>query len=126
MGCTGSGDRVALQTALAKVNAKKESRVRVLFDTGSYKSFISAKAVSKLDLRPVRSERLRILPFGRREAGFSMREIVQISLHSLCGEKSVNLECYVVDDIADISNSHIEIAKKHYPHLHENLVFRCF
>ena len=48
-----------------------------------------------------------------------MREIVQISLHSLCGEKSVNLECYVVDEIADISNSHIEIAKKYHPHLHE-------
>ena len=119
VGSTGSGDRVALQTALAKVNAKKESKVRVLFDTGSHKSFISAKAVSKLNLRPVRSERLGILPFGSREAEFSMREIVQVSLHSLSGEKSVNLECYVVDDIADISNSHVEIAKKHYPHLHE-------
>ena len=119
VGRTGSGDRVALQTALAKVNAKKESKVRVLFDTGSHKSFISAKAVSKLGVRPIRSERLGILPFGSREAEFSMREIVQISLHSLCGEKSVNLECYVVDEIADISNSHVEIAKKHYPHLHE-------
>ena len=33
----GSGEKVALQTALANVNARKECRVRVLFDNGSQK-----------------------------------------------------------------------------------------
>ena len=41
VGSTGSEGGVALQTALAVVDDKKESRVRVLFDTGSQKSFIT-------------------------------------------------------------------------------------
>ena len=35
VGNTGSEGRVALQTALAVVDGKRENRVRVLFDTGS-------------------------------------------------------------------------------------------
>ena len=56
VGSMCSGDSVALQTALANVNDKKECNVRVLFDSGSHRSFISAKAVENLGLRPVRKE----------------------------------------------------------------------
>ena len=118
VGSTVSGDRVALQTALAKVNAKKESKVRVLFDTGSHRSFISAKVVSKLGLRPVRSEQLGIKPFGSVNAEYRMRDIVEVSLYSLSGNNCLKIECVVVEDIANISNCHAEIAKKKYPHLH--------
>ena len=119
VGSTGSGDSVALQTALAKVNAKKESKVRVLFDTGSHRSFISAKVVSRLGLRLVRSEKLGIKPFGSVKAEYRMRDIVEILLYSLSGDKCVKVECFVVEDIANISNCHEEIAKKKYPHLNE-------
>ena len=118
VGSTVSGERMALQTALAKVNAKKESKVRVLFDTGSHRSFISAKVVSKLGLRPVRSEHLGIKPFGSVNAEYRMRDIVAVSLYSLSGNNCVKIECIVVEDIAKISNCHAEIAKKKYPHLH--------
>ena len=54
VGNTGSEASVALQTALAEVEGKKcESRVRVLFDTGSHTSFISAEAVDRIGLRTV-------------------------------------------------------------------------
>ena len=44
VGKTGIGEDVVRQTALAKVKgAKKEGRVRILFDTGRHKSFITAK-----------------------------------------------------------------------------------
>ena len=109
---------MALQTALAKVNAKKESKVRVLFDTGSHRSFISAKVVSKLGLRPVRSEQLGTKPFGSVNAECRMRDIVEVSLYSLSGNNCVKIECVVVEDIANISNCRAEIAKKKYPHLH--------
>ena len=59
-GSTGFRNSVALQTALAKVNERKEKRVRVLFDTGSHKSFITARAVETLGLRPVSREKLAI------------------------------------------------------------------
>ena len=101
------------------MNAKKESKVRVLFDTGSHRSFISAKVVSRLGLRPVRSEKLGIKPFGSVEAEYRMRDIVEILLYSLSGDKCVKVECFVVEDISNISNCHAEIAKKKYPHLNE-------
>ena len=63
---------MALQTALAVVNGNSESRLRELFDTGSHKSFITAKAVGKLELRPVRRQCLGIRAFGSKEANVAM------------------------------------------------------
>ena len=61
------GEQVALQTALARVEGKEKSRVRVLYDSGSQKTFISAKFVNKLDLKPLREEMLAIKKFGESE-----------------------------------------------------------
>ena len=124
VGNTGSEGNVALQTALAKVDAKKEGNVtvRVLFDAGSQKSFITAKAVGRLGLRPVRKEKLGIKAFGRKEAEEEMRDVVELSLLGPQGEKKVSIEAFVVDDIATISNVHVEIVKKQYVHL-KNVYF---
>ena len=67
-GSTCSRNSVALQTALAKLNERKERTLRVLLDTGSHKSFISARAVETLDLRPVSREKLAIRAFGCNES----------------------------------------------------------
>eukprot|EP00794_Sanderia_malayensis_P009578 gene9578-biopygen7910 len=72
VGNTSSGGQVALQTALAVVNGNREKRVRVLFDTGSHKTFITSEACRQLGLEPVRSERLGIKAFGSKETGCSM------------------------------------------------------
>ena len=114
---------MALQTAFAKVDAKKESKERVLYDTGSHRSFISAKVVSKLGLRPVRSDQLGIKPFGNVNTEYRTRGIVEVSLYSLSGNNCVKTESFEIEDVANISNCHAEIAKKMYPHLH-NMVFR--
>ena len=118
VGSMCSGDSVALQTALAKVNDKKGCNVRVLFDSGSHRSFISAKAVENLGLRPVRRENLSIKAFGCRETDDSMRDVVEFYLLPLMGEKRVKVSCYVVDNITSIANIHVEKVKKLYPHLH--------
>ena len=59
-----SSTKVALQTAMAVVNDKKERRARVLLDCGSQKSFIAAKAVEDLGLVPSRRENLGIKCLG--------------------------------------------------------------
>ena len=115
VGSTGSEGNVALQTALALVNGK--DRVRVLFDIGSHKSFITAKAVGRLRLRPVRSEQLGIKAFGSKEAHVALRDVVQISLSPCNGGESVKIEAFVVKDIADIPNVHIEVVQKKFAHL---------
>ena len=85
---------MVLQTAFPVVTGNSESRVRVLFDTGSHKSFITVKAVSILGLRPVRKECLRIK-----------------------GENVILVEALVVNDISDIPNVHVETVKKKFSHL---------
>ena len=117
-GTTGSpGERVALQTALANVNGKKECRVRVLFDTGSQRTFITAKAVGRLGLKPVREESLGIKAFGSNETNVAMREICELSLSSVGGGSNTVIEAFVVSDISTIANEHIEIVKQNYCHL---------
>ena len=119
VGSTYCGESVALQTALAKVDGRKESQVGVLFDTGSHQSFITAKAVGRIGLRPTRSESLGIQAFGKSEADVKMRDIVEFSLVPLQGGKPVRLECFVVDEIASIPNEHVELIKGNYHHLHK-------
>jgi len=68
--------KVALQTALAVINVRKDCRVRVLFDSGSQKSFIITKAVGNLYIRPVRNDRLGIKCFGKEEVNTAIRVVV--------------------------------------------------
>ena len=118
VGSMCSGDSVALQTALANVNDKKDGNVRVLFDSGSHRSFISADTVAKLGLKRVRRERLGIKAFGSKEAVEGERDLVEFYLVPLKrGEKRVKIICFVVDNITSITNIHVEQVKKHYPHL---------
>ena len=112
---------MALQTALAKVNGgtTKESRVRVLFDSGSHCSFVTARAVGKSGLRPVRREKLEIKVFGSDEAEVQEREVVNLSLESVQGRKSLHISCFVVNDISEIANVHPEKVKQGYPYLRQ-------
>ena len=64
VGNTTSGSKLALLTALANIDEKKEGKVRVLFDPRSQKSFVAAKVVSELGLNSVRKESLGIRAFG--------------------------------------------------------------
>ena len=96
---------------------RKKCTVRVLFDTGSHRSFVSARAVKSLELRPVRKEKLTIKAFGSNENEEKVRDVVEFSLSSLRGGKRVEVQCYVVDEITDIANEHIEVVKKSYSHL---------
>ena len=106
---------MALQTGLAVVNGKSENRV-------SHKSFITAKAVGKLGLRPVRKQCLGIRSFGSKETNVAMRDVVEISLSSSQGENGIVIEAFVVNDISDIPNVHLETVKKKFCHL-ANLLF---
>ena len=121
VGSACSGGKVALQTPVANVNGMKDDRVRVLFDSGSHRSFVTAAAAEKLGLRPVRRENLSIKAFGSNEAENRMREVVEFNLVPVVGGKGVKISCFVVESIGSISNVHLEEVKQIYPHL--NLVW---
>ena len=61
--------------------------MRILFDTGSHKSFITAEAVDRIGLPVVRRERLGIQAFGSKEAEVRVREVVDVCLSPLDGRE---------------------------------------
>ena len=114
----GNGGRVALQTAQALVDGKVNARVRVLFDSGSHRTFVTSRVARELDLKPIRKERSGIMTFGASEANVEERDIVEITLTpTFNGGKTVRIEACVVDHISDIANIHIERVKYDYAHL---------
>lgn len=114
---TGIGNSVALQTAQAQIAGKGTSRVRVLFDTASHKSFVTSRVVKSFELEPIRREWLTVNTFGKRAAGSNLRDVVGIDLTPVGGGKVMRIEAYVVPDISRVHNEHLEIARRDYPHL---------
>ncbi len=64
-----------------------------------------------LDLVPEQKERLGIKAFGKKEAEVKLRDVVCLSLGSSGGERNVRIEAFIVDDIANIPNVHVEVVK---------------
>ena len=115
----GTESRIALQTAQALIKGERQGRIRVLFDSGSHRSFITAKAASSYGLGVVRKEWLSICTFGQRVKESGLREVVRFDVTPLQGDKALRLEAYVVPAISHISNEHVEVVKNDFPHLRD-------
>ena len=114
----GKGGRVALQTACAAVSGEGEQRkVRVLFDAGSHRSFVTARVAQHAELRVIRQDWLGISTFGQTSRDMQLRDVVHMKVSALGGQKVIEIKTYVVPEISTIQNSHVEIAKYEYPHL---------
>ena len=115
----GTESRIALQTAQALIKGTRQGRVRVLFDSGSHRSFVTTKAASNYDLQIVRKEWLSISTFGQRGMDSGLREVARFDVMPLHGGKVQPLEAYVVPDISHISNEHVEVVKNDFLHLRD-------
>ena len=113
-----------LQTAQAHALGKCKRGVRVLFDTGSHKPFITARAAGSLGLQILRKEWVAINTFGQQAIGCNLREIVHVGLAPVGGSKITCLETFVVPEISKFQNEHTEIARSDYLHLADT--FRTF
>jgi len=70
---------VLLQTASCMVvNSSHSIPVRVLFDNGSQRSYVSSSVSSRLNLKPVKSENLRINTFG--DANYQKQKCTVVKL----------------------------------------------
>ena len=113
----GTGSLVALQTARGILRGEREARVRVLFDTGSHRSFVTSKAANLVQPKGIRWELLGIDTFGQKCVNAEQREVVELKLESTNGNKVISLEAFVVPEICSVQNSHVELARREYPHL---------
>ncbi|XP_028404089.1 uncharacterized protein LOC114526762 [Dendronephthya gigantea] len=112
-----SGCSVALQTAQAMLVGQKTARVRVLFDSGSQRSFVTTKRARELGCKMLRRESLSVGTFGQRALKSEVREVVQLDLKSVRGDEVVSVEAYVVPEISFIRNQHLERVRDSYLHL---------
>ena len=88
----GTESWIALQTAQALIKGEKQGRKgRVLFDSGSHRSFITAKAANSYGLGIVRKEWLSISTFGQRVKDSGLREVVRFDVMPLQGDKVLQL-----------------------------------
>jgi len=112
----GAGGKVALQTAQARVGI---ARVRVLFDSGSHKSFITTKVAETAGLTSVRREWLNVCTFGGGTGKSGLRDVVRVNVVALDNSASITIEAYVVPEISRVHNEHLEDAKKEFAHLRD-------
>ena len=113
----GPTSSAALQTAQAIVNGSNENTVRVLFDSGSQKTFVTRDVVEKAKLGIVRKETLGIKTFGSEEIDRKVRNVVELDLRAMNRGRRVKIEAYVVEKISDVANCHVEHVQMLYPHL---------
>ena len=76
----GTESRIALQTAQALIKGGTQGRVRVLFDSGSHRSFVTAKAALKYELPVERKEWITISTFGQKGKESGLREVVRFDI----------------------------------------------
>ena len=118
----GTGSLVALQTARGILRGEREARIRVLFDTGSHRCFVTSKAAKLVKPKGIRWELLGIDTFGQKCVNAEQREVVELKLESTNGNKVISLEAFVVPEICSVQNSHVELVRREYPH-HKNIWF---
>ena len=114
----GTGGRVALQTARVVIRGEREPcQVRVLFDGGSHRSFITSGAAQRAQLAVIRQDWLGISTFGQRSRDTRLRDVVEVKVSPVGGQKVLKIEAYVVPKISSIQNGHVELARNEYLHL---------
>ncbi|CAB4008480.1 PREDICTED: uncharacterized protein LOC107346460, partial [Paramuricea clavata] len=112
---------ILLQTARAPIyNPKDPSKTlqaRLIFDSGSQRSYITSTIRDKLNLPIVRRDTLKINAFGSKDEDITSCDMVQFQLDTERGHK-LNLSAYVVPLICStIGNQNTRFAQQSYEHL---------
>ena len=117
VGSTGFGQREVLQTKQAIASGIRNLKVRVLFDKGSQKTFVTSKVVRELRIGPKRVDSLGIKTVGSNVVDEKMKDVVELELASVSGKHRLKIEAYLAEKISDVNNEHVEVVKKDYPDL---------
>ena len=109
-----SQNSILLQTAPAKVSSPGEERksenIRVIFDSGSQKTYVSQRVKESLSLKVIGKDRLLIKVFGDERPRVKEAEIVQIALKSV-DDMEIYINAYVVPHICSpVTNQILGIA----------------
>ena len=73
------GGSVALQTAKGIIQGKRDLKVRVLFDCGAHRSFVTKTTKDIAGLNVIRKEWVTITTFGQIEGRPQLMEVVEVN-----------------------------------------------
>ena len=118
---TSSTCNILLQTAKAKVGSLVNEKVilaRILFDSGSQRSYITNKLRLKLELPSLRKEKLVIKTFGNNDSSLKELDVVQFKIYSKFVSSFIYVEALSVPVICSpLKNQNINAPHKRYQHL---------
>ena len=109
---------ILLQTARAiATNGSKSISVRILFDTGSQRSYVTNTVINRLNLNPVKRETLHLNTFGNSKSKRQDCELFKLNIRSKKGENYTKLRAINFPTICSPVNSQVNI--ENYPYLNE-------
>ena len=118
---TDSNASVLLQMAVALVsgtNRDTEVLVRILFDSGSQRSYITEHAREKLGVPTVKSEKLLIRTFDQENEQLQTSEVVELSVRGLDKNESIPVTAYTIPLVCTpLQDQSIEVAQQKYEDL---------
>ena len=116
----GFSNNVLLQTAFCKVSSDSKLffDARILFDSGSQRSYITENLKNELKLETVRTERVILRVFGQSESSARSLDVVNLVVKNNSGGKAFGIQALCVPLICEpLSNQDISIATKRFPNL---------
>ena len=112
----GKGTSVLLQTARANaVNGSTSVPVRILFDTGSQRSYVTNNVITKLRLTPIKRETLNLNTFGNNKSKRRSCELFKFHIQKPKSGENIELRAINFPTICSPVNSEVRI--EDYPHL---------
>ena len=119
--CSTRGKAILLQTASTvafnPLRRERATEVRILFDTGSQRSYVTEHATKLLQLKPTGEQTLSIATFGARQEQTRVCPIVSVGFR-LKGYPDVSLSLHVVPTICEpLSSQYITATVKTHDQL---------
>ena len=119
-----SNTSVFLQTAQVLVsnpgNPEHKINTRLIFDTGSQRSYVSEGLREELACPTVKTETLMIKTFGTTTGELKSHDMVEVCIQGLNSEEIIEVHAYAVNTVcAPLENQAVQFAAENYPHLRD-------
>ena len=117
-----SNTSILLQTAIAQVSRARQLHpvvnMRILFDSGSQRSYLSERAKAKLNLLPKRKEKLLIKTFGQENEQLKECDLVEFCVRGLSESSKVQMTAPAVPLICSpLKDQAVQFAQQSNSHL---------
>lgn len=101
--------RSSITTAQSVVNGKKRLKVRVLFNTGRQRSFITSRVVKFRAIEKSRHEWVVTSTFDLQVKEGGLKAVHKLELFPVCDGDGVEVEMYEVPNVSQVKNDHAHL-----------------